>query len=179
MKGKKDYTLTTSAFTITIHWNGEVVGTQLCILIGVILMRILATQEPVIKFCNVVCLIDVAAMVLSLLIGSSFTKKDRDDNQQAAPPEQAVQVEVAEKEASKGNSRKSTKQTEETIRNKVPTPTASSTSNNQTQQVIQEVHQTQPEPEPAPVEQSSSVSDALTKSLDEMTAEDWDALFGP
>lgn len=176
MNDKKDITINTSAFSMTIHWNGPVVSTQLCILAGIILLRIFAGNHDVQVLCNVVLLIDVISMLGVLLWGSSVNSGSEEKGEEKAKTEDKAKLEKpATKEPAKEKEHVSSVQSDKTVKKRVPMPTQKGVQRVDTQKTEMEPEPLQnvPEPEqPAPEEDTKPV-----KPVEEMSDEDLNNLF--
>lgn len=178
MKETRDITITNSAFSITIHWNGQIVATQLCILAGLILLKLFANNHDVKVLCNVVMLIDVISMVVAMFWGGSIDAGGEKKEGAANKAETAVKTETtksseppASKEEKKPTNHSSTQTTSKTIKKRVPIPA---------QQGMRR-EESKPEPEPVQVkkEQVEPVNEEpkQTKPIGEMSDEDLNDLF--
>lgn len=173
MNEKKDITINTSAFSMTIHWNGPVVSTQLCILAGIILLRIFAGNHDVQILCNVVLLIDVISMIGVLICGGSVSSgSDEKGNEEAKTEDKANLEKTATKEPAKGKEHVSSVQSDKTVKKRVPMPTQKGVQRVDTQKAVME-------PEPLQREQESAQEEIEkpVKSVGEMSDEDLDNLF--
>lgn len=88
MNENKDINIETSAFSVTLHWRPSVFFSQLCILVGLFLLWVFAS-EAVKRLLVVLCLIDVVSIFIGLFMGSSVKVEDSattGDGGESVPP---------------------------------------------------------------------------------------------
>ncbi len=173
MNSKKDITITTSAFTITIHWNGQVVSAQLAILVGVILLKLMSHNSDVSVLCNVLLLLDFISILACLFMGGKVST-DGEKGESKKQPEQTSVEEPAKKEIKNVSKHSSTSEKDRTIKKKVPIPEQKGVVTQEAP--IHEEPTAETKNEPNPVEQPTS-EDKEEKPVSEMTEEEFNNLF--
>ena len=78
MDEKKDITISNSAFTLTIHWNGKLFGTQMSIIGMCALVYIFASNAAVKRLCIGIIIIDILAIVLSMFFKGAVTDTSKE-----------------------------------------------------------------------------------------------------
>lgn len=111
-KNSKDITIENSAFSLTIHWNPEVVLTQLCVFAACLLAIYLVPVPELKTLAKVLLIVDVA----SVLIGTFSTKKkdgessaeknsaEPEEKKESTPPSNKDVVEVKSNKSSSHSS---------------------------------------------------------------------------
>lgn len=178
MNEKKDITINNAAFSITIHWNGPVVSTQLCIMAGLILLGLFAGNHDVKVLCLVIGLVDVISIIVVMLCGSSVegaeekpeskdtVKLDKKSDTVSTEKEPATKTEPTNK------SHKSSEETSKTIKKKVPMPTQKGVRKAEPVTAQPEPLQSEKKEEPVVEEKTEP-----TKPVEEMSDEDLNSLF--
>ena len=171
MNEKKDITISNSAFSLTIHWNGALFGTQMSILGMCLLMYFIANNEAVKQLCIGVLVIDILFLIVSLFFGKEKEEMKSKDTVVATPAETPPAKETA-KTASK---KTSTKTQDKVIKNKLQAATPK-------QPAV--TASTPTAPTPAPVPTPASVQETLapeqpvlnieTISADDISLDDFD-----
>ena len=175
MSEKKDITINTSAFSLTIHWNPQVVGTQFSILFGVVLLKWITKSPNVNTLCTVVIVLDILSILISLFMGSSIggeteeqkepANAQKQPSQQSAPKEEST-VEKGGKKNSKGSETESTAR----VTKRVPMPTQQGT------RAPEPVREAAPEPQPAPKSQPEK-KPAEEQSMENLSEQELSDLF--
>lgn len=180
MNDKKTYKITTNLFELKIFWNGKLFSTQVCIGLGLLLLKLFSTSDAVSRMCTIFIILDIASMLVSLFIGASIETVDESKGEVSndKPVKEDLDVTVEHSKptkSSKEEKKKSSKRSNE-IRNKVPipnpTPVKTETGKTTEASVVNA--------ETPRVDTSKSVDNTeerKVKPVDEMTAEDWEELF--
>lgn len=185
MKGKKVINIKTSAFELTINWNGPLVTTQIAILLGLVLIRVFARNDAVVRMCTVLLIIDILVILFTFLFGLKATTSEEGDKK---PEKETMDIEVnsdKEKKEDKTEKIKKTKYvvtSKGEIKNKVAIPNPSASRHGRQMGIVNK-------PQPKPVETKEEEVKILEP---EMTVEspvsasptsikmeecDWDSLF--
>lgn len=169
---KKVIKITTNAFDLTIRWNAAKVGMVASIIFGAIMIRLFSHNSNAGKLVFVVLLFGIVVALLSLLGGIHVEVTDGNGESKSATD---VPTEVRREAKPQPRQATPSRKSSGTINNKVGVPTTQ-------QQVEPPTQQPKPEPktEPQPAASESAPQpekNFANKSIDEMTDEDWDALF--
>lgn len=162
MNSKKDITFSNSAFTITIHWNGPAVMTQLSIMIGILLLKWISKNPNVQVLCTVLMILDGIAILIGLFIGSSVESTGEEKHEEKKQEPQQPQETPAEKTTKK--SKKSAEQESNAkVTKRVPMPTQQG--------------QRRPDMAPPPPPTNTKVEPQTKSSDSELTEEEMQDLF--
>ena len=155
---RKVIKISTNLFDLHIKWNGALASIEGAILIGTFFLKLFSDNPAVDRLCVIILLFNALALVVSVLIGMKVTVEDETVSMKGTMDttveKRAVVNEKAPVPKSSGTRE---------IRNKVPVPNKP---------------KSEPVMEDAKVETSSAESEsASVKTLDQMTEQDWEALF--
>lgn len=160
MNEKKDIKINTSAFSLTIHWNPQVVGTQFSILFGVMLLKWISKNPNVETLCTVIIILDLISVLITMFMGSSVGGEDEDAGQEeqkkpapASAPTEGSTAEKGDKKNSKGSETESSAR----VTKRVPMPTQKG------------ARAPEPVKETAPVQQPTPVSEQKEEPVKENT----------
>lgn len=187
MSEKKDITINNSAFSLTIHWNGTLFGTQASIFGMCALVYFFASNSAVKNLCIGIAIIDAIALFLSLFFKGATSEKTNTEAKKVestanSTPTETPPAKVTTKPTSK---KSSTKTQNKQITNKLQVATPKQQPVTATTpavkpatpvqpipgQVITPV-QTPPQPEPVVVEPETISADDI--SLDDFNFDDFD-----
>lgn len=176
MNEKKDITINTSAFTITIHWNGPVVSAQFCILFGVMLLKWISKNQNVDTMCTMILILDFISILAVLFMGSSIgDEKSAEGEKSQTAPSPTAQPTNSEPPAEKGdkkNKKGSASEQNVKVSKKVPLPAQQGQQRPQQKTAPESVAEPVPNPEPV-----AEPTPSVTASQEELTEEALNDLF--
>lgn len=173
MKKRKTVKITTSMFELQMFWNSGYVSAQIAILIGLLSVRLFAQSVAVKRFCLVILLFDILLLVYLLMRNASVVVADTDSCVTKEKEKLDVSVTTTAASAEVKDKQTSGSKHHTEIHNKVGVPT-----------VEQETVKTDLVQQSIGNEHSADVPNAIeepvekkVKNVEEMTAEDWAAIF--
>lgn len=159
MKSKKVIEIKTAVFELKIFWNGTLVASQGTILLGILLLRIFTQAEAMKALTILLLLLDLFAVLFIAFAHSTIEVKDNVDKPNVDKPN---------KQSKPSNNTKTVKPKEP------PKPTAKDRLANAKPAQKQNTESTVDSNTESKVENKPAGSVTL---LDELSDEDWDALF--
>lgn len=185
MNKKKVITITTAMFEFKVFYNSSAVTTQLGLFIGMTLLWLFGSAA-VHKLVTMIFIVNIIALLFIFLRGASIIVEDGEGvdskstpqtnkSKTSAKPETSIATN-AEKDK-KTTKKSSSKETSGTINNKVPIPTSTTVPVSTTPAPV--VNKVEQPPVSSKSTQSTSIEEEqdVEKTLDNMTDEDWAALF--
>ena len=181
MKATKTVYIDTGLFSIQFNWNGKVVGLHTGVFVGLTALTIITREMPIHKLCVTFFVIELLVLLVLLFRGFNMYVEDgseapaKEPNKNKEPQKkESLDVEVDRTKKSEKSETKPNNKKEEVINNKVPIPNAPAQP-----KVEAPATETTPAAEEPPTADKDKVIDDLTAKFcnQEMTEEDWDALF--
>lgn len=170
MNSKKDITINTAAFNITIHWNGPVVSTQFCILAGVMLLKWISHNTNVATLCNVILILDVLSVLVVMFMGGSDEDNTAEGEKKAEQVQVSAQSSTPVEKGEKKNKTGSASEENVTVKKRVPLPTQKGQQRPQTQ--APPAPESAEVPEPAKVDIPPVPANASSEELTEEAIND-------
>ena len=182
MKENKDIELSNSAFDLKIHWNAGFMSMQGAVLLGCGALWICSKSQSVHAICGLVLVVDVIALVFSLI---TSRKKSGESTDEDKTKEQKTDTTAPDTQVEHKKVKKSSRYTaDKTIKKKVPVPNPNAARSHgathsdaaPTPVAEEEPKQMEiPQPETAPA--LEQVPEAKDVEMVEMSVGDWDDFF--
>lgn len=175
MNEKKDIKINTSAFSLTIHWNPQVVGAQFSILFGIMLLKWITKNPNVNTLCTVIIVLDLISVLITIFMGSSIGGEEKEEAEQGSkqpvPPSTPTEGSTAEK-GDKKNSKGSEVESNDRVIKRVPMPAQKGVRAPEPVKAAapeqQPAQVKEPEPEPEPVKENASMEDLSEQELSDL-----------